>query len=102
TASCAERKRRVKKRKKPSGLCCKKRDKKKGGELDETWQPSVSVMLSAVPLVEPDALKCQLSSCKHSTPAQTLLPQKLSLLNSCVIAGHRPRGAWWWAGGWEG
>lgn len=51
-------------------------------------------MPSILPLVEPDTLECQLTSCKHSTPVQRPSPQKLSLLNSCVIAGLWPRGAW--------
>lgn len=67
-------------------------------EPDENWQPTVSVMPSTLPLVEPDALECQLTSCKHSTPVQRPSPRKLSLLNSCVIAGPRPRGAWCWGG----
>lgn len=60
-------------------------------EPDENWQPTVSVMPSPLPLVEPDALKCQLASRKHSTPLQQPLPRKLSLLNSCVIAGPGPK-----------
>ena len=86
------------KRKKPSGLCCKKGKKRKERqgerEADENWQPTVSVMPFPLPLVEPDALECQLTSCKHSTSVQRPSPQKLSLLNSCVIAGPQPMGAW--------
>lgn len=86
------------KRKKPGGLCCKtggKKGKEKKGrekkrEPDENWQPTVSVMPSPLPLVELAALKCQLASCKHSSPLQQPLPRKLSLLNSCVIAGPGP------------
>ncbi len=63
-------------------------------EPDENWQQTVSVMPSPLPLVEPDALACQLTSCKHSTTVQQPSPRKLSLLNSCVIAGPWPTGAW--------
>lgn len=42
--------------------------------------------------------KCQLALCKHSSPVQWPSPRKLSLLNSCVIAGLRPTSAWWWGG----
>lgn len=72
----------------------KKEERKGESEPDANWQPTVSVMPFTLPLVEPDALECQLTSCKHSTPVQRPLLQKLSLLNSCVIAGPRPRGAW--------
>lgn len=58
----------------------------------------LSLSLTTLPLVETDALECQLTSCKHSTPVQRPSPRKLSLLNSCVIAGPWPRGAWWWGG----
>lgn len=76
----------------------RKGEEEREREPDENWQPTVSVMPSAQPLVEPGALECQLTSCKHSTAVQQPSPQKLSLLNSCVIAGWQPRGAWCWAG----
>lgn len=80
--------------------CAVRKGKKKveEGEPDENWQPTVSVMPYTSPLVEPDALESQLTSCKHSTSVQRPSPRKLSLLNSCVIAGPRPRGAWCWGG----
>lgn len=95
SASCAVMKQAGMKRKKPSGLCCEKEKKAEEVERepDENWQPTVSVMPSTLPLVELDALECQLASCKHSTSVQRPLPRKLSLLNSCVIAGPWPRGA---------
>lgn len=84
------------KRKKPSGLCCEEGKKIEEGERDpdENWQSTVSVMFSTLSLVEPDTLECRLTSCKHSTTVQRPSPRKLSLLNSCVVAGLWPRGAW--------
>lgn len=84
----------------------KKKEKEGEREPDENWQPTVSVMPSTRLLVEPDALACQLTSYKHSTTVQRPLPRKLSLLNSCVIAGPWPKGClvprWSGAGGWSG
>lgn len=76
------------------------RKKKKQGERepDENWQQTVSVMPSTMPLVQPDALECQLTSRKHSYPLQRPSPQKLGLLYSCVIAGPWPTTAWLWGG----
>lgn len=72
----------------------RQREKKEEGEPDENWQPSISVMPCALPLVEQDALKYQLTSCTHSSLTQQPLPRKLSLLNRNVLAGHWQRGAW--------
>lgn len=85
----------------------KKRGKEeRAREPDENWQSTVSVMSWAQPLAEPGALECQLTSCKHSSAVRLPSPQRLSLLNSCVIAGWQPRGSpvlgWSGPGGWSG
>lgn len=70
-------------------------------EPDECWRPTVSVLPSPVPLVkpvQPDSAECQPTAHKHSTSVQRPSPRKLSLLNSCVIAGLLPGGAWRWGG----
>lgn len=63
------------------------------GRLVRIGNRLVSATSFPLLLVEPDTLKCPLTSYKHSTSVQQPSPQKLSLLDSCVIAGAQPKGA---------
>lgn len=100
--SCAVTKQVGEPRKKPSGLT---RGREEGREEGKRLRAVASLPYCLSPSQANIAKdpECQLTAHKHSTPAQCPAPRRLSLHNSCVIAGALPGLLGWCRGAveWE-